>query len=388
MCGGIILNKEKVMNVQKERFKSNLKLHVVYNWHKGVASWIDRYNKGLTPEKMPYGFHGLERFGYILSWKDSPSSPLLSALRRLMLAVPNRFFVPLDLVNVLSQINEIRNSDLVLTRLDADGMAVALLRKLKFWGKDSRKKHFCFLIWFTDNVTGVSGIKKAILRWIASGVDLFIVLQSSQIEAVAETLSISSDKILFLPRCVDVEFFQSRDSFLSGDYILSIGGDRDRDYSTLLRSVKDKPLHLNLAVRKWCEVPSEIPENVSVLWEVPIYKLRDIYAKSKFVVITCGPNTHGSGTTTLLEAMAMGKATIISRTQGFHDYFVEGETAITVKPGDPVELSEAIDFLWNHPEECERMGKNARRLVEEKFTIDKVSERLAGGISSMSGNDV
>ena len=67
---------------------------------------------------------------------------------------------------------------------------------------------------------------------------------------------------------------------------------------------------------------------------------------------------------------------------------MEGETAITVKPGDPVELSEAIDFLWNHPEECERMGKNARKLVEEKFTIDKVSERLAGGISSVSGNNV
>jgi glycosyltransferase involved in cell wall biosynthesis len=48
-----------------------------------------------------------------------------------------------------------------------------------------------------------------------------------------------------------------------------------------------------------------------------------------------------SGTTVILEAMAMGKPIVCSRTRGLVDGFQDGVTGIDVPAGDPVALREA-----------------------------------------------
>jgi len=367
--------------------KGRSKIHIVYSWRKGISRWISNYRKGLVPGKMPYGLHGLEYFGYRLSYKDIVELPFLTMLRNRVVAISSHFLVRMDLVNALLQIGEMRKSDIILTTLDPDSLAVALFKKLGFLGKDRKRKLCCILCWFTDDVAKVGPVRKALLRWITSEVDLFLVWQSSQVDTVAKELNIPPRKVAFLPFCVDTEFFRPMAPNSTGDYILSVGADRDRDYLTLIRSVQDTPFHLILVVRNWCKVPSRIPANVTVLREVPIYKLRDLYSRARFVVITLKPNSHGSGTTTILEAMAMGKAVILSRIKGFRDYFIDGRTVTLVEPENVEELSKAISFLWNHPEKCEEIGRNARRFIEGRFNIDEVSRHLASIISRVETDE-
>ena len=68
--------------------------------------------------------------------------------------------------------------------------------------------------------------------------------------------------------------------------------------------------------------------------------------------------------------MAMGKAVICSRTNGQIDILRDGKTGIFVPVGDPVALREAIQYLWDHPEIADAMGKAGREFVEKYHNLD------------------
>jgi glycosyltransferase involved in cell wall biosynthesis len=75
--------------------------------------------------------------------------------------------------------------------------------------------------------------------------------------------------------------------------------------------------------------------------------------------------------TVILEAMAMGKAVICSRTRGQVDVIQEGVTGLYVPIGDAAALRAAILSLWNDPQRALQMGQNARAHVEKYHTLEK-----------------
>jgi glycosyltransferase involved in cell wall biosynthesis len=84
-----------------------------------------------------------------------------------------------------------------------------------------------------------------------------------------------------------------------------------------------------------------------------------------------------AGVTAILEAMAMGKAVICTRTPGQTDVIIEGETGLYVPAGDDAALRAAIQHLLDLPAEAQRMGHNGRRLVEQTMSLDAYTTRLA-----------
>ncbi len=78
----------------------------------------------------------------------------------------------------------------------------------------------------------------------------------------------------------------------------------------------------------------------------------------------------------LLEAMACGKPVIASNLPGVRSVFKEGEHGLLVKPGDVNDLSEKITKLLTDDKLRNEMGLRARKLTEEKYTWNKVGERL------------
>jgi len=80
-----------------------------------------------------------------------------------------------------------------------------------------------------------------------------------------------------------------------------------------------------------------------------------------------------------LEAMAYGKPVVNTRLPtGVPFVSVDGETGITVEPRDSKALAEAINKLLNDEELRKRYGVQARKRVEENFTVDKMNERILG----------
>ena len=54
---------------------------------------------------------------------------------------------------------------------------------------------------------------------------------------------------------------------------------------------------------------------------------------------------------------------------------IHKETGILVKCGEEGELAEQITWMINHPNEREQMGMNARKKVENEYTLEIQAER-------------
>ena len=90
----------------------------------------------------------------------------------------------------------------------------------------------------------------------------------------------------------------------------------------------------------------------------------------------------GEGTpTAVLEAMAAGLVPVASRTGGLSDLLTPGEDGITVPPGDPASLAEALRWLTGHPDARREMSRMARERVREQgwpAVATRVEARLRG----------
>ena len=86
------------------------------------------------------------------------------------------------------------------------------------------------------------------------------------------------------------------------------------------------------------------------------------------VDITVLPSLYKEGLpNVLLESMAMGVPVIASRLGGVPEIVLQGETGYMVKPGNSGQLADAILTLWADQDARRKMGKRARRLMEDKF---------------------
>ena len=76
-----------------------------------------------------------------------------------------------------------------------------------------------------------------------------------------------------------------------------------------------------------------------------------------------------------LEAMAIGRPTIVSDDPGLKDAVIDGVTGFVVPRGDFISLADRIVFLLQHKQRYTMLSKNARNLIKERFNIDQtVSE--------------
>lgn len=78
----------------------------------------------------------------------------------------------------------------------------------------------------------------------------------------------------------------------------------------------------------------------------------------------------------LLEAMSSATPVIASNLPGVRNVFHNHEHGFLVKPGDVDALAEKLTYIVSNPSQARIMGDSARRWVEERYSWDKVGERL------------
>jgi glycosyltransferase involved in cell wall biosynthesis len=79
----------------------------------------------------------------------------------------------------------------------------------------------------------------------------------------------------------------------------------------------------------------------------------------------------------IIEAMACGKAVIVSNGGGACEIFEDGVTALAHQPGDPVMLAGQIERLASDAGLRLRLGKNSREAVAGRFPADAMGTRFA-----------
>lgn len=78
------------------------------------------------------------------------------------------------------------------------------------------------------------------------------------------------------------------------------------------------------------------------------------------------------------EAMAMGRPVITTNVPGCRETVVEGVNGFLIPPRDPQTLADRMMRFLDQPGLIESMGRESRRLAEERFDVHKVNRRLIG----------
>ncbi len=219
-------------------------------------------------------------------------------------------------------------------------------------------------------------------RWI----DCFLVYADLQRRFAVEQLRVPSERVSHIDFHADTRFFKPMgDGIESGTHV-SAAGLEWRDYPTLLGAAEKMPdIEFRLAAASpWSKHVDEtqkkpLPGNVDTR-RYGYEALRTLYAGSFAVAVPLYDNDFQAGITSLLEAMAMGKAVVVTRTEGQTDVVVDGRTGLYVAPGDAEGWRSALERLRDDPALRERLGSNARRWVEANASLSLWSDRVAGAL--------
>lgn len=122
-------------------------------------------------------------------------------------------------------------------------------------------------------------------------------------------------------------------------------------------------LAVKLCVKEKLIFTGKIPQS-----EVPYY-----YAMSDIVVV---PSLQEAFGLVVSEAMACGKPVIGTMVGGIPDQIIDGYNGFLVQPRNPSQIAEKILWLSNNPEKAKIMGMNGRKIVEERFDINKRIDKI------------
>jgi glycosyltransferase involved in cell wall biosynthesis len=224
-------------------------------------------------------------------------------------------------------------------------------------------------------------------------VDRFVVYCSSQRDHLVERLGAAPEQVLLTPFMVDGDFFAPRavDGTQEPRLLCSAGLER-RDYPTLMRAVDGLDAKVVIAAASpwstWTDSSAgiEAPANVEIR-RLGFFDLRQLYADAEVVVMPLVDVDFQAGITTILEAMAMARPVVCTRTTGQSDTIVDGSTGVYVPSGDAAALREAILALLADRARARQLGERARRWVEEHATIERYAERLAIEVDALRAAD-
>jgi glycosyltransferase involved in cell wall biosynthesis len=191
---------------------------------------------------------------------------------------------------------------------------------------------------------------------------------------------VREDQLAVVPYGVDTSFWSGSSAGECRGSVVSAGREH-RDYQTLVSALPDGA-HLTIAdhsvftPRATRREPEAWPRTVKrVALDAP--GLRELYRRAEVVVVPVIESGMPAGITTLLEAMSMGKAVIVTETSELRGVVQHGETGLVVKPGDVAEMRAAIRSLMASPSTRQVFGSAARKVAVERYDVNVYAASLA-----------
>ena len=231
-----------------------------------------------------------------------------------------------------------------------------------------------------------SRLKRAIKRLVLPllmrhGVDRLNIPAPLQRRWALERWKLSPARLIAAQWPVDTSFWRPMPG--AGDMICAVGREM-RDYSTLIEALRPLSIPCHIAagtalfyagfgtedVRAKNVGADWLPDGVTT-GSKSFLELRDLYARSRFVVIPIVQSVSDNGVSAVIEAMAMGRAVISTATEGRAEILEDGVNCVLVPPGDVAALGAAIEQLWADPERCARLGANGRERVVEAHGLEQ-----------------
>jgi glycosyltransferase involved in cell wall biosynthesis len=271
--------------------------------------------------------------------------------------------------------------DVIVTWSERVSLSLMTLQHLTRKGKP----HVAMLYWFSRPSVQIP------LRAFGDALQAIVTWSTVQRNYAIEKLGIPHEKLYLIKHFVDQLFWSPRDSEVD---MISAAGAEMRDYPTLLSALAGTNVRCHIAAdhvrvdrlgfarRLSTESFARMAGPNVTIGRKRVTELRDLYARSRFVVVPLRPSDTDNGITVILEAMAMGKPVICSRTQGQVDVIQEGVTGLFVPVGDAKAMRRAILDLWSDPARAAEMGRAARAYIEKHHTLEQFSHGVKSAVDA------
>lgn len=258
-----------------------------------------------------------------------------------------------------------RRYDAVLTGFQPCGMVFAFLQRLL---RQRKVVHI-----YIDTHLGYAlpanplkrRLRKFILTQFLQPATRAIVFSRRESQLYAQEFSSVADRFVPIPYYPTL-FGQEWPAIL-GRYVFA-GGDHTRDYATFIEAVRPLPYRVVIAAfyRHYFE-GIDIPPNVEILTTTHEGFLQFMAEAGLVVVPLRSGLLRSGGEQTYLNAMALGKAVVVTDDAGADEYIENGVSGIVLKPGDAQALRTAIRTVMESPSLARNMGQNAK-LAAARFS--------------------
>jgi glycosyltransferase involved in cell wall biosynthesis len=186
-------------------------------------------------------------------------------------------------------------------------------------------------------------------------------------------------RVEFVPFGVDTEAFHPVVAEPEFD-VLSVGADPRRDFRLLVELAARQPdvsVHI-VASRDHARVLGVVPTNVTVETDIPLADVRARLAAARVVALPVSENSYSGATTTLLQAMSMAKAVVVSRTDAIATGYglEDGVNCRFVPPGDGAAFERALLEMLAGADASADLGIRARETVERSLTWERYTNAL------------
>jgi len=240
-----------------------------------------------------------------------------------------------------------------------------------------------------------SFIKRNILKNIAKIIEFFSFLIADTIAVTTLDLKsnvienhINEDKIKMLPNFVNIDIFRPIETEKLYDLVYIGRLHPEKNIDLLLDIMKKKENLKLLIVGSFGGLEKKVKErvenekiiNVTLQDNIPNDEVPIYLNKAKIFILVSRVEGHPKA---LIEAMSCGLPSIVSNVEGNRETVQNRKNGLIVEIVEN-EISEAIDEILNDEEFQRYLGKNARKFVEDNYSMEKILQKrialIKGGI--------
>ena len=163
-----------------------------------------------------------------------------------------------------------------------------------------------------------------------------------------------------MPFGVDVDAFRPVQRAAPDVDVVSVGADPHRDFELLLTVARSRPetSFLVVTTAERARSLADRPANVSVETDLPFDEMRRRLERARVVALPVRDNSYSGATTVLLQAMALAKPVVVTRTAAIATgYGLEhGRNVRLVAPGDERAFGLAVEELLDDEPGARALG--------------------------------
>jgi len=209
-------------------------------------------------------------------------------------------------------------------------------------------------------------------RWFLPRLDAFACIRSGDIETLVHRLGVSRERCSFVPfPCPELD---SETDHQEGGYVYAAGSSY-RDWPTLIDAVAQTKCPAIFSTSDILVIPDSAKDRITIVPQQSPRNGRELMAHASVVAVSLKDTHLSNGPLVLLDAMAMGKAVVVTLVNGTRDY-VTPDTAIGVSPADVHAMATAIGQLMENPAIRHRLGAAAQAHVRRHFTFARTMEGI------------